>query len=427
MATYTNLSIGSQGDDVKKLQKALGITADGIYGSQTQAAVKAYQQKNGLSVDGIAGNQTLGKLYGTAAKTTPTTTAKSTTGTNLSGLSSSTKAGLDQYSKGYTPSDTVKAAQQYLQELQGKKPGEYQSPWEQQLNEMYDKIMNREDFTYDVADDPLYQQYREQYTRLGQQAMMDTMGQAAGLTGGYGSTYSQNAGQQAYQGYLQQLNDIVPELYGQAYERYRDEGADLLNRYGLVQQNDERDYGRYRDTVGDYYNDYNLAYQRAQDERNFDYGQWGDMLSYFQQLAGQENGDYWNRTQFDYQKQRDAIADEQWAKEFALAQQRAAASGGGGGGGGGDTYKATTKAPSISSTGKQSASGLGTTDFSNLKKTIGVTFSTNPTRAVDLAISSVSKLSDNQAAELSTLVSNAYKSGKISEAQALAFLDKAGA
>ena len=74
MATYTTLRIGSKGNDVKKLQQALGITADGIYGSQTAAAVKAYQKKNGLSVDGIAGNQTLGKLYGGSTTTNKTNT-----------------------------------------------------------------------------------------------------------------------------------------------------------------------------------------------------------------------------------------------------------------------------------------------------------------------------------------------------------------
>lgn len=57
------LRYGSQGSSVRKLQQALGITADGIYGANTQAAVRNYQKSHGLSVDGIAGNQTLGALY----------------------------------------------------------------------------------------------------------------------------------------------------------------------------------------------------------------------------------------------------------------------------------------------------------------------------------------------------------------------------
>ena len=47
---------------VKALQRALGITADGIYGPQTRRAVKRFQRRNGLVVDGIAGPQTLAAL-----------------------------------------------------------------------------------------------------------------------------------------------------------------------------------------------------------------------------------------------------------------------------------------------------------------------------------------------------------------------------
>lgn len=65
----TLLKIGSKGEDVKKLQEALGITADGIFGPQTQKAVIEYQKKHGLKVDGIAGPQTLSHLFDT--KSTP--------------------------------------------------------------------------------------------------------------------------------------------------------------------------------------------------------------------------------------------------------------------------------------------------------------------------------------------------------------------
>jgi peptidoglycan hydrolase-like protein with peptidoglycan-binding domain len=53
---------GSRGDTVKKLQEALGVSADGKFGPGTEKAVKAYQEKNGLKADGIAGPNTLAKL-----------------------------------------------------------------------------------------------------------------------------------------------------------------------------------------------------------------------------------------------------------------------------------------------------------------------------------------------------------------------------
>ena len=61
MATYKK---GSRSDEVKRIQEALGIEADGIYGSNTERAVRNYQQQNGLKVDGIVGNNTWGSLFG---------------------------------------------------------------------------------------------------------------------------------------------------------------------------------------------------------------------------------------------------------------------------------------------------------------------------------------------------------------------------
>lgn len=57
-----NLRYGSRGEDVKALQRKLGITADGIFGSQTASAVRSYQKSHGLGVDAIAGIKTLGSM-----------------------------------------------------------------------------------------------------------------------------------------------------------------------------------------------------------------------------------------------------------------------------------------------------------------------------------------------------------------------------
>lgn len=80
----------------------------------------------------------------------------------------------------------------------------------------------------------MYRQYREQYQSAGRLAMENTMGAAASLTGGYGSSYSQQAGQQAYNVYLQKLNEVVPELYAQARSQYDREGSALSERYARI-------------------------------------------------------------------------------------------------------------------------------------------------------------------------------------------------
>lgn len=135
----------------------------------------------------------------------------------------------------------------------------YAGTFDEQLSDLYDRIQNREDFSYDMKADPLYQQYKDSYVRQGKLAMKDTMGQAAALTGGYGSSYGQQVGQQAYDSYLQKLGDVVPELYSAAYQRYRDDGNDLLTQYGLVGQQRDTEYSRYRDALGDYNYDQELA------------------------------------------------------------------------------------------------------------------------------------------------------------------------
>lgn len=50
---------GTKGETVKKMQQALGISADGIFGKGTEKSVKAYQKENGLDADGMVGPKTL--------------------------------------------------------------------------------------------------------------------------------------------------------------------------------------------------------------------------------------------------------------------------------------------------------------------------------------------------------------------------------
>ena len=200
--------------------------------------------------------------------------------------------------KEYVESDAVKAAKAALERQAAQKPGEYKSQWQQSLNDAMNKILNREKFTYDLNGDALYQQYKDRYINQGKQAMMDTMGQAAALTGGYGNSYAQSAGQQTYQGYLQGLNDKIPELYSLARSNYDKDTEELYNRYGLFADREDQDYGRWRDLLSDWNDERDYLSGRYDTERSYDYGQYSD-----------------NRD-FRYQQDRATVADEQWQKEF---------------------------------------------------------------------------------------------------------------
>lgn len=139
----------------------------------------------------------------------------------------------------------------------------YKSQWQTQLDDTMNKIMNREKFSYDLNGDALWKTYKDQYQTGGKMAMMDTMGQAAALTGGYGNSYAQGVGQQAYQGYMQGLNDKIPELYQMALDSYNREGDALLQQYGLMADRESTDYGRYID-------DRNFQYQLDKDQADLD-------------------------------------------------------------------------------------------------------------------------------------------------------------
>lgn len=140
---------------------------------------------------------------------------------------------------------------------------QYKSKWQTQLDDTMGKIMNREKFTYDLNGDALWNQYKDQYVTGGKMAMMDTMGQAAALTGGYNNSYAQGVGQQAYQGYLQGLNDKIPQLYQMALDSYNREGDALLQQYGMMTDRENTDYNRFID-------DRNYQYQLDKDQADLD-------------------------------------------------------------------------------------------------------------------------------------------------------------
>lgn len=108
-----------------------------------------------------------------------------------------------------------------------------------ELERLYAAITGRPTFSYDPASDPVYNSYAQSYQRRGRLAMRDTMGQAAALTGGYGSSYAQSVGQQQYDSYLQSLGEALPELYGMAWQRYNAEGDALKTAWELASERSE--------------------------------------------------------------------------------------------------------------------------------------------------------------------------------------------
>lgn len=282
--------------------------------------------QNVLSGTGANGNQG------------PVTGSGSSSGSSISRGSMKTSQNTENYYKRlqaqenskpdpYKESDRVSDAYNRLKDAEADKPGEFQSKYEDQINSILDSILNNKSFSYtadDLANDDLYQMYRENYTKQGDKAMRDTMGNAAALTGGYGSTYATAAGQQAYDEYLSQLNDKAMEFRDKAYQQYLNEQADRYNQMNVVTGLDNTDYSRYRDTVDDYWKNLSYLSGRYDTERKFDYGQYRDNLSdYYSDLSylanryDSEYGKDWDGYQAD-------VAADQWAKQFAFQRDQAA-------------------------------------------------------------------------------------------------------
>ena len=202
-----------------------------------------------------------------------TNTAPTTVSSPVQSTPQATEVDYSQYS--YDPSSDAayQQALSMLENVQNNVPT-YAGTYDAKLNEIYDKIINREKFSYDVNADPLYSQMKDQYVQLGNMAMMDTMGQASALTGGYGNSYGQMVGQQAYQGYLQQLNDKVPELYGMALDQYNQEGQDLYNQFAMVGDLRDDEYGRYQDAMDRYWQDVDYHTSRVDNAYDQGYNNW---------------------------------------------------------------------------------------------------------------------------------------------------------
>lgn len=193
------------------------------------------------------------------------------------------------------------------------KPQQQGFTMQDQLDNTWNQIMNRKEFDYDLNGDAFYQQYKDKYTQQGQMAMKDTIGKASQMTGGYGNSYATTAGNLAYQASLQQLNDIVPELYQLAYNKYQDQGNELKNKYAMLADKEATEYGRHQDALADYYNQYGLLSSEEDKLYNRDYNNWMNQENAKQNIA-QSDRDY------QHQVNRESISDEQWEKNFKHQQ-----------------------------------------------------------------------------------------------------------
>lgn len=229
------------------------------------------------------------------------------------------------------------SAADQAQQLLSQQPGAYKSKWGSSIDDVLAQLMNPQEFAYDPATDPLYLMLRSQAAQNGKLAMEDTMGQAAQLTGGYGNSHAQMLGQQVYSGYLDNVNAMIPDLRQAARDEYDAANDALLQKLGLMMDQDSQDYSRWMDEL-----------QRQQYAEQLEYDRGRDALAdqrYEQEWQYQQGQDAYDRllemiVSTGYKPTAEELAAAGMSESQAKAwlgyyQSQQAGSGGSGGGGGG--------------------------------------------------------------------------------------------
>lgn len=226
---------------------------------------------------------------------------------------------------------------------------EYVSKYQGLVDSLVKDVLNREDFEYDPESDPNYQQYKESYTRNGQRAMEDTLGQASARTGGLASSYAGSAAQQTYDGYMAQLSDKVPQLRQLAYQMYLDEENRDRANLEMLMGLEQGDYNKYLTQLGQYNTDRSMdfdiyrgqvgdnqwqqsfdfqqdqeAYRRDQDERDRQY-QTDSGKAALLYTAGDPSGyaALWGLTPEETQLLVDSYAEQKQLTQDAAARELA--------------------------------------------------------------------------------------------------------
>ena len=190
----------------------------------------------------------------------------------------------------------------------------YENAFAQQQKDLLDRILNREDFSWSKETDPQWSSYKKSYLREGDRATANALAQASAASGGRPSSYAVNAATQAGDYYAAKLNDVIPTLYQQAYERYLDEYNMKLKDLNAVNQQEQLDYAKYLDRLGQFNTDRGFAYQNYAD----DY----DRLR--SQLADVQRQD-----QIDYARYLDEVSRQQTAQDSIRSQVDAILAAGG--------------------------------------------------------------------------------------------------
>lgn len=326
----------------QKLAEQNGITGyKGTASQNTQLLNALRSVSTGSSGTTGTGSNTASSnvLAGTGLSNANATTG---TGTTTSGSSSSTKT---YQTRGYQPSEKVENAYNAMKSYESNMPGNYSeseyveewrdklndiensrpdaftSKYESQISDLLNQIYGDKGFSYtakDLQNDDLYKMYAQQYAANASRSMRDTMGAAQAASGGYGSSYSQQVGQQAYDQTMSGLNDKVLDFWDRAFDVYKNTQSNRYNQLNAFQTQDNTDYSRYRDTVNDWQTDRAYALNGLQGEQSADIKAYNATSSNYWNGMNYYSGLYDSEKNTDFSAYQQDQTDTQWEKEYEM-------------------------------------------------------------------------------------------------------------
>lgn len=206
----------------------------------------------------------------------------------------------------YQDDSIHQAAQSYLANGGGrftyKDAPSYTSKYKDKIDALMNDILGSSFDQYTQGGE--YAALKDQYTKSGQNAMQDTVGQIATRTGGLASSYAGTAGQQAYNSYMDKLQQAAMQAYDNSISRKRSNLSDLMGLESMDRGQFESDRGQYNT------------------DRNFSYGNYADDLSRRQAYQQMQYNQGLAKQQMDYQKDRDTTSDIRYNDETAYNRQQ---------------------------------------------------------------------------------------------------------
>ncbi len=211
------------------------------------------------------------------------------------GISSNDGYAADAYLYGQQLSSSSSSGKSASGNTAGDSAPSYTSKYSDQIADLVQQVLNSSYGGFKTGDE--YSALQQSYTKNGQKAMQDTLGQVSARTGGLASSYAGVASQQTYDNYMEALEQAAMEMYQTKLSGDR-------NNLSLLSGLESADYAKYADQLAQWNADRSFNYGVDSDSRNFNYQSQQDAI------ANQYQKDQWNY----------GMSQDEWNKTASQAE-----------------------------------------------------------------------------------------------------------